>query len=83
MQLTGKAPRERCLLLLYDRIKSEKRKRSPVMEIKDILNRDPETLIYDILRFYKNGAEGKTIVPKKLLEASPYNQGIMEILKLI
>ena len=52
-------------------------------EIKDILNRDPETLIYDILRFYKNGAEGKTIVPKKLLEASPYNQGIMEILKLI
>lgn len=52
-------------------------------EIMDVLNSDPETLILDILRYYKNGAKGKPIVPKKLLEANPYNQGIMEILKLI
>ena len=52
-------------------------------EIVDILNRDPATLILDILRFYKNGANGKAIVPKELLEANPYNQEIMEILKLI
>lgn len=52
-------------------------------EIRDILNRDPETLILDIIRFYKNGTNRKAIVPKELLEANPYNQGIMEILKLI
>ena len=50
---------------------------------RDILNRDPETLILDIIRFYKNGTNRKAIVPKELLEANPYNQGIMEILKLI
>ena len=43
----------------------------------------PETVIFDILNYYKNGAKGKPIVPKELLEASPYNQGILEILKQI
>lgn len=52
-------------------------------EIMGILNRDPETLIFDILTNYKNGAKGNTIIPKKLLEVSPYNQGILEILKQI
>jgi hypothetical protein len=52
-------------------------------EVMDLLNRDPETLIFDILKYYKNGAKGKPIVPKELLEASPYNQGILEILKQI
>ena len=52
-------------------------------EVMDLLNRDPETLIFDILNYYKNGAKGKPIVPKELLEASPYNQGILEILKQI
>ena len=47
------------------------------------MNSDPETLILDILRFYKNGSAGNAIVPIKLLEANSYNQGIMEILKLI
>ena len=51
--------------------------------VMDLLNRDPETLIFDILKYYKNGAKGKPIVPKELLEASPYNQGLLEILKQI
>ena len=43
-------------------------------EMKKILDMDPETLIEDILSFYKNGAEGAPIVPEELLDANPYNR---------
>ncbi|MBR1552913.1 MAG: hypothetical protein IJ631_02730 [Schwartzia sp.] len=49
----------------------------------DILKRDTETLILDIISFYKNGSEGTPIVPEKLLDANPYNREIMEILKKV
>ena len=52
-------------------------------EIMDILNSDTETLISDIISFYKNGSEGDPIVPEKLLRSSPYNREIMELLKNI
>ena len=52
-------------------------------EIKEILSMDPETLISDIISFYKNGAEEKTVVPEELLDANPYNREILEILKRI
>ena len=52
-------------------------------EIMDILKRDTETLISDIISFYKNGSEGNPIVPEKLLYANPYNREIMDILKNI
>ena len=52
-------------------------------EIMDILKRDTETLISDIISFYKNGSEGNPIVPEKLLNANPYNREIMDILKNI
>ena len=52
-------------------------------EIMDILKRDTETLISDIISFYKNGAKGNPIIPEKLLNATPYNREIMDILKNI
>ena len=52
-------------------------------EIMDILKRDTETLILDIVSFYKNGSEGTPIIPEKLLNANPYNREIMEALKNI
>ncbi len=52
-------------------------------QIADILNSDTETLIYDIISFYKNGSIGEPIVPEKLLEANPYNRKIMDLLKSI
>lgn len=52
-------------------------------EIMDILKRDTEALISDIISFYKNGSEGNPIVPEKLLNANPYNREIMDILKNI
>ena len=52
-------------------------------EITDILSGDTETLINDIIRYYKNGCEGDPIVPEKLLNAAPYNREIMELLKSI
>ena len=52
-------------------------------DIMDILKRDTETLILDIIAFYKNGSEGTPIVPEKLLDANPYNREIMEVLKNI
>ena len=52
-------------------------------QITDILKSDTETLIYDIISFYKNGSKGEPIVPEKLLKANPYNREIMELLKKI
>ena len=52
-------------------------------EIMDILKRDTETLISDIISFYKNGAKGNPIIPEKLMNATPYNREIMDILKNI
>ena len=52
-------------------------------QIRNILNSDTETLIYDIISFYKNGSKGEPIIPEKLLKANPYNREIMELLKNI
>ena len=52
-------------------------------EIVDILTCDTETLIFDIISFYKNGSKGNPIVPEKLVKANPYNQEIMDLLKSI
>lgn len=52
-------------------------------EIMDILKRKTETLILDIISFYKSGSEEKPIVPEKLLNAHPYNREIMDVLKKI
>ena len=52
-------------------------------EIMDILECDTETLILDIISFYKNGSKGNPIVPEKLLDANPYNREIMDVLKKI
>ena len=52
-------------------------------EIMDILRRNTETLILDIISYYKNGSKGNPIVPEKLLNANPYNREIMDVLKKI
>jgi hypothetical protein len=52
-------------------------------EIMDVLNSDTETLINDIILYYRNGSKGNPVVPEKLLEADPYNQEIMDVLKSI
>ncbi|MBR1663078.1 MAG: ATP-grasp domain-containing protein [Ruminococcus sp.] len=52
-------------------------------EISAILNTDTETLINDIISFYKNGSKGKPVVPEILIDADPYNRKVLEILKKI
>ena len=52
-------------------------------EMEEVLNRDPETLIHDIITFYRSGGEGKPVVPEKLIEARNYNRDIMDWLKKI
>ena len=52
-------------------------------EIRRILERDTETLIKDIIAYYRKGAEGDPIVPQALLDADPYNREIMELFKEI
>ena len=52
-------------------------------EVMYILNSDKETLIFNIISFYKNGSNGNLIVPEKLLKANPYNREIMDLLKNI
>ena len=52
-------------------------------EIMDILKRDTEALISDIISYYKNGSKGNPIVPETLLNANPYNREIMDVLKKI
>ena len=53
------------------------------LEIMDVLKRDTEALISDIISYYKSGSEEKPIVPEKLLNANPYNREIMDVLKNI
>ena len=50
-------------------------------EIESILNDDPETLINRIIAYYRDGAQGEPVVPEKLLEASPYNRRILELIR--
>lgn len=52
-------------------------------EISAVLNTDTETLINDIISFYKNGSKGEPVVPEKLIDADPYNRKVLEILKKI
>lgn len=50
-------------------------------EIESVLNEDTEVLISRIMSWYKAGAQGESVVPEALLEASPYNRRIMELLR--
>ena len=52
-------------------------------EIRGILEKDTETLIRDIITYYRNGEKESPIVPGELLEANPYNREIMELFKEI
>ena len=52
-------------------------------EVKEVLERDPETLILDIITYYRNGEKGKPVVPEELIEARHYNRDIMDLLKKI
>ena len=49
-------------------------------KIREILDKDTETLITEIIAYYRNGAKGEPIVPEALLESNPYNREIMELL---
>ena len=49
--------------------------------IEEILQTDPETLIYDIINYFRNSSQGEPIIPKSLLDVCPYNREIMELLK--
>lgn len=50
-------------------------------EMESVLNEDTEVLISNIMAWYKNGAQGEPVVPEALLEASPYNRRIMELIQ--
>ena len=52
-------------------------------EISAVQEMDTETLISDIIAFYRNGAKGQPIVPEALLEAHPYNREILDLLREI
>ena len=52
-------------------------------DIRKILTCDTETLIIDIISYYKNDEKGEPPVPDELLEANPYNREIMDLLKTI
>ena len=54
-----------------------------ISEIRAILDKDTETLILDIISYYRNGAKGDPVVPVALLEADPYNREIMELFEQI
>jgi len=49
-------------------------------KIREILDKDTETLITEIIAYYRNGAKGEPIVPEALLESNQYNREIMELL---
>ena len=49
-------------------------------QIRETLEKDTESLITDIIAFYRNGAKGEPIVPVALLESNPYNREVMELL---
>lgn len=50
-------------------------------EIQEILDMDTETLITDIIAYYRSGAKGDPIVPEALIEANSYNREIMELFR--
>ena len=50
-------------------------------EIESVLNEDPEVLISSIMAYYKNSAHSEPVVPEALLDASPYNRRIMELIR--
>ena len=52
-------------------------------EIQAILDKDTETLIAEIIAFYRKGAKGDPIVPEELMEAKDYNREVLELLKEI
>lgn len=52
-------------------------------EMESVLNADPEELISRILAYYRDGARGEPVVPEKLLDASPENRRIMELLRRV
>ena len=52
-------------------------------KIREILDKDTETLIAEIIAYYRNGAKGEPIVPEALLESNSYNREIMELLRKI
>ena len=49
--------------------------------IREILDKDTEALITDIIAYYRNGAKGEPIVPEALLGSDPYNREIMELFR--
>ena len=52
-------------------------------EIEKVLNMDTEILISKIIAYNRNGEKGAPVVPEKLLDASPYNRSVMEMLERI
>ena len=50
-------------------------------EIERVLNEDPEVMTYRIMEYYRGGAYGEPVVPEALLEASPYNRRILELIR--
>ena len=52
-------------------------------EMERVLNEDPEVLISRILAYYRDGAQGEPVVPEALLDASPENRRIMELLRSV
>jgi hypothetical protein len=52
-------------------------------EIENVMNMDTEVLISKIIAYNRNGEKGAPVVPEQLLDASPYNRSVMEMLKRI
>ena len=52
-------------------------------EIRAVLDKDPESLISDILSCYKNGIDVTSVAPESLINARKYNRDIVELLRQI
>jgi hypothetical protein len=50
-------------------------------EVLSVLNEDPEVLAHRIMEYYRDSATGEPVVPEILLEASPYNRRILELIR--
>jgi biotin carboxylase len=50
-------------------------------EMAEVLERDPETLILDIILWLRNGKQGTPVVPEDLVSANDHNREIMEWLE--
>ena len=50
-------------------------------EVLSVLNEDPEVLAHRIMEYYRDSATGEPVVPEMLLEASPYNRRILELIR--